>query len=163
MAFDDTFKLVDAAFDFSETTNVYPNANQNGFHTSSNNIALGRTGLPKGAQFAVILDNPAGDGSAAGLNCHLQLTLDNGSAWRTIATVEFGDPGDAFQGIRVVDIAQDFDAQEYADANIDIRMQVEPAGSNASNNITADKLAAFITQGESQKFGRKKTADTLFV
>ena len=163
MAFDDTFKLVDAAFDFNPNTNVYPNANQNGFHTSSNNLALGRTGLPKGAQFAVILDNPSGNATATDLNCHLQLTLDNGVTWRTIATIELGDPIDGFQGIRVQDIAQDFDAQEYADANIDIRMQVEPIGTNVTQNITADKLAAFITQGESQKFGRKKTADTLFV
>ena len=163
MAFDDTYKLVEAALNVAEATNVYPNANLNGFATGSNSINLGRVGLPKGAQFVVGVDGIGGQSSATNLSFNLQLSLNNGTPWRTISTIEFDDPANVFNGKQARALGHDFAPQEYADANIDVRLEVVPGGGNASNNITATKIYAYITSGEVQTFGRKKTADTLFV
>lgn len=166
MAFDSTFKLVDAALDHNSQSTQYPNANLNGFQTTAlaagHGINLGRRGLPKGAQFVTIVEGLADAGGATALAINLMLSLDNGTTWKRIATHDWGDPTVPFNGERVSDIAQDFRSQEYANANIDVALQVVMGGANASQNISATKLAAFIAVGESQKFGRRGTADTLF-
>ncbi len=52
--------------------------------------------------------------------------------------------------------------QEYASANVDVRLTISPISDNTSNNVTADRIYAFLGSGEKQVFGRKGDADTLY-
>lgn len=149
MVLDANLQLLDGALSQTAGTTVNGGA-----------LELGRRGLTFGAQLIVILDNPAGPASGA-LAVELQLSIDNGSTHRTIATIDLGVLTDDFQGQRVQEIGVDFAAQEYADANIQLRERL--VGTGGSGTLTADKLAVFVGSGEAQKWGRKKTGDTLFV
>lgn len=166
MAFDQTYVLVDAALSGANSQAIlFQDADNDGFTTDGgNSVPLGRVGLPKGAQFTVILDNPGGAGTAAKpVVCSLQLTLDNETTWRNIATISLGDFEDGFQGQITTGIERSFAWEQYADTNIQLRFLLTPSGANTEQSITADKLAAYITQGEVTKWGRVSTADTLFV
>ena len=163
MAFDSNLKLYDGSINRVEGTNVYPDANKNVVSTDGgNSLNIGRRGLPRGrAQFIAGVETVGGKSSATGLILHLQLSLDNETTYRDIAVIDFGDPAEEYDGQIVQDCGIDFASQEYADANIELRLLIEPAGSNASNNITADKLYAYIGYGEATMFGLK-TGTNLF-
>lgn len=148
MAFDDTYELFNIALSEAagSTVNTTP-------------INLGRVGLPKGSQFTVILDNPSGPANG-NLKCDLELSLDNSSTWDVVATIDLGVLTDKFQGQISVDISRSLAWQEYPNDSIDIRVaRVSTAGTGTN---AASKLAAYITQGEVTKWGRK-AGDTLYV
>ncbi len=152
MAFDTDLKLYDAAL------NTAPNTNVDG-----NWVNLGRVGLPQGGQFIVGIDNPGGvSADNPTIDFVLQLTLDNNTSRADVLHVGKIDPNAGFEGVLVADLAQDFNVQEYAGANVDVRVVIVPVSDNTSNNVTADRVYAFLGSGEKQCFGRKGSADTLY-
>ena len=157
MVLDANLKLFEGAVDNAPNTDIYPDANKNAFTTGTgNSLALGRRGLPKGrAQFIVGVDNQSGTAADdPSIVCVLQLSTDGGTTYNNIATIDLGAADEAYQGQKVMDIGLDFAAQEYADANIDLRLFVDIVGV-AANNVTADKLWAFIGYGEATHWGLK--------
>lgn len=150
--FDSNFKLYDAARNDGANVDV-----------TGNTVNLGRRGLPSGTQFIAGIDNPGGTAGDAPLAmAHLQITLNNGTNWRNVATISFGKMTDGFQGQRVVEVGQDLNPQEYGGANIDMRVLFTFDSTNNSNNSTADRIWAYLGYGEKSYWGRKATADTLF-
>jgi hypothetical protein len=126
-------------------------------------VNLGRRGLPQGSQFIVNVDGPAGvSGDNPTVEFELQLTLDNNATRHGICSFKI-DPSEAHEGRLVRDIAQDFNVQEYAAANVDVRLAIIPVSDNVSNNVTAVSIGAYLGSGEKQVFGRLPGADTLFV
>lgn len=150
MALDAALKLRDAAFNGAYNTVV-----------NSTAIALGRVGLPFGSAFLAGIQTPAGAGGTS-LHVVLQVSLDNGTTWGNYGSIYFGDPDQTFSGKKSVGVDLDFTAQEYADLNIDVRCAVAPIG-NASNNMTAAKIWAYLGAPERSSFGRAAAADTLMV
>jgi hypothetical protein len=148
---DSDLELYDAAVNTAPNTDV-----------AGSWVNLGRGGLPSGAQFIVGIDNPGGvSGDNPVVKCQLQLTLDNNTSRKLVTEFEI-DPSAGFEGQLVREIGQDFNVQKYAGANVDVRFILNPVSDNTSNNVTADRVFAFIGYGEKQVFGRKGTADTLY-
>jgi len=151
VAIDANLELYDAALNTAPNTNV-----------AGSWINLGRVGLPQGAQFIVGVDNPGGvSADSPTIEFVLQMTLDNNAHRADVASFKI-DPNAGYEGVLVRDLAEDFNVQEYAAANVDVRLVIVPGG-NASNNVTADRIYAFLGSGEKQCFGRLGSADTLYV
>lgn len=151
MVLDANLQLRDAALNGAQNTAI-----------NGSWVNLGRAGFPQGSQFIVGVDNPACNSSDnPTLEVRLEATFDNGSTIRTVSSFAF-DPSDGFAGQLVRGVDQDINPQEYAGANLDVRVVVSPTGGNTSNNVTADKIYAFLGQGEKQMWGRKPAADTLY-
>ncbi len=151
MVLDANLELRDAAFNGAQNTAV-----------NGSWVNLGRAGFPQGAQFIVGADTVACDGTdSAKLEVRLEVTYDNGTTIRTVTSFEW-DPAAAYAGQLVRGVEQDFNPQEYAAASLDVRVVVSPTGDNTSNNVTADKIYAFLGAGEKQTWGRLSTADTLY-
>lgn len=152
MALDVNLQLYSAALNTAPNTTIYGSW-----------VNLGRRGLPQGSQFIVNVDGPGGSDAndAPTIEFALQLTLDNNATRHQIASFKI-DPLEAFEGRLVCDIAQDFNVQEYAAANVDVRLAIIPVSTNVSNNVTATKIGAYLGSGEKQIFGRLPGADTLY-
>jgi hypothetical protein len=153
VALDANLQLYDAALD----------AQANGVAVVGSWVNLGRVGLPDGAQFIVGVDGAAMDANdACTTQVQLQITVDNNTSRDVIAEHTFDIVGGvAYDGQQVAGIARDFNVQEYASANVDVRVKIIPTSDNVSNNITATKVYAYIGAGEKQTFGRLTGADTL--
>ncbi len=153
MVLDANLELYNTAFD----------EQANGLAVVGSWVNLGRGGLPAGAQFIVGLKTGALPGTDTGtIEVELQLTLDNNTTRKTVAKHTFPLAGSTpFDGQQVMDVAKDFNPQEYAGANIDVRVNITPTGNAAANNATAAKLYAYLGSGEKQMFGRKTGSDTL--
>ena len=159
MAFDANLKLFDGAVNRALNTVVYPDANKNAWTTDGgNSLNIGRGGLPIGkSQFVVGIDNPSNTGTPTTcvVECILQMSLDNGTTYRTISIIDLGNTDEGYQGQIAQSIGVDLSLQEYADANIELRLKFNPTGSNTQQNTVADKLYAFIAYGETTKWGLK--------
>ena len=145
MALDENLKLYDAAV----------NANANGFNVQGSDIGLGRVGLPIGSQFYVSLPSAAADRD---VTIDLELSVDNSSTRRVICRHVYKA---TYKGVKVKGIDVDFQAQEYASANIDVRVNI--TATNHANANLLGTVKAYLTSGEKQMAGRLATADTLEV
>ena len=142
---DENLKLYDAAV----------NANANGFNVQGSDIGLGRVGLPIGTQFYVSVPTAAVDRD---VTIDLELSKDNSSTRRVICRTTFKA---GYKGVKVKGIDIDFQAQEYASANIDVRVNITATNHANANNIGTVK--AYLTSGEKEMANRLPTADTLEV
>lgn len=126
-------------------------------------VNLGKGGLPAGSQFIVGLKTGALPGTDTGtIEVQLQLTLDNNTTRRIVASHTFMlDGSSGFDGQQVIDVAKDFNPQEYTGSNIDVRVNIIPTGNAAANSATAAKLYAYLGSGEKQTYGRQTGEDTL--
>jgi len=145
MALDENLKLYDAAV----------NANANGFNVQGSDIGLGRVGLPIGTQFYVSVPTAAVDRD---VTIDLELSKDNSSTRRVICRTTFKA---GYKGVKVKGIDVDFQVQEYASANVDVRVNITATNHANANNIGTVK--AYLTSGEKEMANRLPTADTLEV
>ena len=145
MALDENLKLYDAAV----------NANANGFNVQGSDIGLGRVGLPIGSQFYVSVPTAAADRD---VTVDLELSVDNSSTRRVICRHVFKA---TYKGVKVKGIDWDFNVQEYASANVDVRVNI--TATNHANANAIGTVKAYLTSGEKQMAGRLPTADTLEV
>lgn len=138
---------------------IYSNAAftaSNAVNVQSSALTIGRMGLPRGGQFYTSLQTPSVSKTVA---IDLLLSLDgNISNGRVIARHTY--PG-GYAGVRVTDIATDFNAQEYASANIVVGTNAYTPSANDANNTNCGLLKAYLSVGEARHSGRKPTADTL--
>lgn len=145
MALDANLELYDA--------NV--NINANSYNVQGNWINLGRAGLPSGAQFYVSLQTPAVDRD---VYVSLEGTLDNNATSKEMCRFKIPK---TFGGVYVKGIEEDFNVQEYASANVDVRVNIWADNHANVNNVGYVK--AYIATGEKPCHGRLPTADTLEV